>query len=193
VSHRVALVSMVLCVMVTAICFGAPFEFYRTGWSVALFQNVTTEAFSGLWVKFSDSVQPLQTLGIGANVTLASNDAGVLLFKGTVPPLTALEIDWPLSGPTIAEAAWIREDGTRVAIQVHAPMARMVVSRRSSRSPAPMGRLCHSSPSVHPSPRGGRQTLMGLRSRATSGRGVTESRPKAMKWSANSTHPAATR
>ncbi len=121
-----ALVSLVILVTIT--CFGGQFQFYRTDRTVAIFINGTTETFSGLWVKFPTTVAPIQTLGIGADLTLMSNEEGVLRFMGAIPPLTTWEIDWPLEGPAVSDAAWIRADGSEVPINTHAPIAQIQMS-----------------------------------------------------------------
>jgi hypothetical protein len=118
---------MVLCVLAAVISSAAPFQFFETGWCVALFHNAATETYGGLRVKFSGAVEPLQAFGIGTNLVLESNEGGVLVFKGPVPTFATWEIDWPLGGPRIVEAAWIRVDGTDVAINTHAPTARMAI------------------------------------------------------------------
>jgi hypothetical protein len=128
-------VVVVLSVLAAATCLGAPFEFYRAGWSVALFQNGTAETFAGLWVKFSSSVTLIQALGIGINLTMTSNEEGALVFEGTIPPFTMWEIDWPLDGPAVTDAAWIRADGRQVPINTHAPVARMQISLPPPLSP----------------------------------------------------------
>lgn len=121
-------VFLALLGLVAVACLGAQFQYYRTDRAVALFTNVTTETFSGLWVKFSADVTPIQTLGIGIDLKTAANKAGVLRFTGTIPPYTIWEIDWPLGGPTVTDAAWVRADGSEVPINVHAPVANMLIS-----------------------------------------------------------------
>jgi hypothetical protein len=127
VVKRVVSLSMVFCVLAAVVSSAAPFQFFETGWCVALFHNAATETYGGLRVKFSGAVEPLQVFGIGTNLVLESNEGGVLVFKGPVPTFATWEIDWPLGGPTIVEAAWIRVDGTDVAINTHAPTARMAI------------------------------------------------------------------
>ncbi|MFC2078065.1 PKD domain-containing protein [Candidatus Bipolaricaulota bacterium] len=104
-----------------------PFETYKTDRNVGFFYNTTDETFTGLRVTFAGPVEPVLTLGIGAELTLILNEEGVLTFSGSVPPGCAWEIDWPLDGPLIVDAAWLLEDGTEVAINVHAPMARLAI------------------------------------------------------------------
>jgi hypothetical protein len=130
---------MVFCVLAAVISSAAPFQFFETGWCVALFYNGATETYGGLRVKFSGAVEPLQAFGIGTNLVLESNEGGVLVFKGPVPTFATWEIDWPLGGPRIVEAAWIRLDGTDVVINTHAPTARMAVQFPPEVSPGCSG------------------------------------------------------
>ena len=109
-------------------CLGSQFQFYRTEWAVALFTNGTAETFHGLRIGFPSDVTPTQTLGIGTNLTLESSEEGILRFEGTIPPLTTWEIDWPIDGPRIVDAAWVRADGSEVPIDTHAPIADMRIS-----------------------------------------------------------------
>jgi hypothetical protein len=126
-ARRAVLLAGVLVALATVVAVGAPYEFYRTAWCVALFQNGGTETFAGLEVRFSGPVVLVQSLGIGTTLALESNEAGILVFAGTIPPFTTWEIDWALDRPTIVEAGWIRPDGTRVAINTHAPRARLAM------------------------------------------------------------------
>jgi len=122
-------------VMVWAVCFalalGASassaktYEFMQTDRNVAWFNNLSETAFTGLRVVFTDEVLPSQAIGLGAVLELVSNEAGVLVYQGTIPPYGVWEIDWALDGPRVHAASWIGADGTEVPIDVHSPHARM--------------------------------------------------------------------
>lgn len=101
------------------------YEFIRTDRNVALFSNLGEETFVGLRVVFTAEVAPTQAIGIGAIFELLTNEAGTLVFEGTVLPFGSFEIDWALDGPRIDAAFWIDADGVEYAIDVHSPHARM--------------------------------------------------------------------
>lgn len=121
----------VVAIMCWALAFGASadsavaYEFIRTGWNVALFNNVSEATFVGLRVVFTGEVAPIQAIGIGATFELLSNEAGVLVYEGTILPLGMFEIDWAFDGPRIDAAFWIDADGVEYGIDVHSPHARM--------------------------------------------------------------------
>jgi hypothetical protein len=126
-NKRVLFLVLATIVAASVLAAGGPFETYRTDRNVGFFYNTTDLSFTGLRVTFSAAVEPVYVLGIGAEMTLALNEEGVLTFAGSVPPYGIWEIDWPLDGTVVVEAAWLAEDGTEVAIDVHAPMARMAI------------------------------------------------------------------
>jgi hypothetical protein len=121
----------VVAIVCWALSFGASadstkaYEFIRTDRNVALFNNLSEATFAGLRIVFTGEVAPMQAIGIGVALDLLSNDAGVLVYAGTVLPLGFFEIDWTLDGPRIDAAFWIDADGVEHAIDVHSPHARM--------------------------------------------------------------------
>jgi len=124
---RASLLVLVAILGGSLLAAGGPFETYQTDRNVGMFYNGTDQTFVGLRVTFSESVEPVYLLGIGADLTLDANEEGVLTFAGSVPPYGIWEIDWPLGDVTVVEAAWLADDGTEVAIDVHAPMARILI------------------------------------------------------------------
>ena len=104
---------------------GRPYQFMQTDRNVALFENATDRTLVGLRVVFTGDVDPLQAIGIGAELELASNETGVLVYEGAVVPLGVFEIDWALDGPAVHGAFWIDADGLEHEIDVHSPYARM--------------------------------------------------------------------
>jgi hypothetical protein len=101
------------------------YEFIRADRNVALFSNVSEATFVGLRIVFTGEVAPMQAIGIGAALDLLSNEAGVLVYEGTILPLGLFEIDWALDGPRIDAAFWIDAEGVEHGIDVHSPRARM--------------------------------------------------------------------
>ena len=101
------------------------YQFIQTDRNVALFNNVSEATYVGLRVVFTDEVTPLQAIGVGSTLELLSNEAGILVFEGTIPSLSVFEIDWALDGPRVDAAFWIDTDGLEVRIDVHSPYARM--------------------------------------------------------------------
>ena len=95
------------------------------GPDAALFNNLSDATFAGLRVVFTGEVAPLRAIGIGAALDLMSNEAGVLVYEGTILPFGMFEIDWAFDGPRIDAAFWIDADGVEYGIDVHSPYARM--------------------------------------------------------------------
>ncbi len=126
-SKRAVLVCCIVVALATSVGTAAQYEFFRTAWSVALFSSAGPDTYVGLRVKFSAPVVPSQTLGIGTMLVLESNQSGLLVFRGAIPPFSMWEIDWAPDGPAIVDAEWIRSDGTFVSINTHAPTARLDV------------------------------------------------------------------
>jgi len=126
-SKRIPLLVLATILGASLTLAAGPFETYQTDRNICLFYNITELSFTGLRVTFTGPVEPVYLLGIGADLSLVSNENGVLTFSGSIPPYGIWEIDWPLDGGPVADAAWLAEDGTEVAIDVHAPMARMLI------------------------------------------------------------------
>ena len=126
-NKRMVFLALATVVAASVLTAGGPFETYRTDRNVGLFYNTTDQTFVGLRVTFSGSVEPAYLLGIGAELTLSSNEDGVLMFHGSVPPYGIWEIDWPLGDIAIVGAAWLAEDGSEIPIDVHAPIARILI------------------------------------------------------------------
>ena len=121
----------VLVIVCWALAFGASadsakaYEFIQTDRNVALFNNLNEATFVGLRVVFTGEIALLQAIGIGAAFELLSNEAGVLVYEGTILPHGMFEIDWAFDGPRIDAAFWIGADGVEYGIDVHSPHARM--------------------------------------------------------------------
>jgi hypothetical protein len=117
---------VVLCAVLWATpSLGRSYEFFRTDRNVALLNNPSNAAYSGLRIVFSGDVVLLQTLGIGASIQLLSNENGVVVLQGTILPLATCEIDWPIDGPRVERAFWLGTDGDEYEIDVRSPLARM--------------------------------------------------------------------
>jgi hypothetical protein len=100
------------------------YEFIQTSRNVALFNNLSESTYSGFRIVFAEEVVVLQAFGVGAKVTLTSNEAGVVILDGEIPPSTTVEFDWPIDGPRIEAAYWIDADEL-VWVDIHSPLARM--------------------------------------------------------------------
>jgi len=122
---RMAVSVVLVVVCFAAAGFGRPYEWIQTDRNVGLFNNSGEKPFAGLRVVFTSEIVPLQAIGIGTDLELLSNEAGILTFTGTVHPFGTFEIDWSLGGPRIDAAFWIDADGVEWAIDVHSPHARM--------------------------------------------------------------------
>jgi len=128
---RVIQSTVVVVTVWLALAFGASagsgkaYEFIQTDRNVALFYNLSELTFAGLRVVFTGDVAPMQAIGIGTTLELVSNEAGVLVYEGTIPPLSMFEIDWALDGPRVDAAVLIDADGVEHGIDVHSPHARM--------------------------------------------------------------------
>jgi hypothetical protein len=125
---RSAAIASIVC-WALALCTAADsakaYRFIQTDRNVAWFNNLIEATCVGLRVVFAGEVAPIQALGIGAAFELLSNEAGVLVYGGTIVPLGTFEIDWALDGPRIDAAYWIDADGVEYGIDVHSPYARM--------------------------------------------------------------------
>ncbi len=128
---RVIQSAVVVVTVCLALAFGASadfakaYEFIQTDRNVALFYNLSELTFAGLRVVFTGEVAPMQAIGIGATLDLISNEAGVLVYAGTILPLGMFEIDWTLDGPRVDAAVLIDAHGVEYGIDVHSPRARM--------------------------------------------------------------------
>ncbi len=116
------------CVLIAA-CLptaSAPaYRFFKTSANVAVFRNTSDGAYVGLRIVFAEPATPSNPFGIGAELALVSNEEGLCVYEGEVPPAGMIEIDWTLNGPLIEEAAWIDKEGTLHPIDVHSPDARI--------------------------------------------------------------------
>ncbi len=101
------------------------YEFIQTDRNVSLFHNLSDATYVGLRIVFAGDVTPTQAIGIGASFEPVSNEAGVLVYEGSIPPFGAFEVDWALDGPRVHAAFWIDTDGVEHPIDVHSPYARM--------------------------------------------------------------------
>jgi len=123
-SVAVVVVCCVLAVRVAATSARA-YEFIRTDRNVALFRSLNDVTYVGLRVVFEGDVSPTQAFGIGTTFELVSNEAGVLVYEGTILPFGMFEVDWALDGPRVHAAFWIDADGEEHSIDIHSPYSRM--------------------------------------------------------------------
>jgi len=123
-SVAVVAVCCVLAIRVAATSARA-YEFIQTDRNVALFHNLNDVPYVGLRIVFAGDVSPTQAIGIGVTFEQVSNEAGVIVYEGTVERFGTFEVDWTLGGPRVHAAFWIDADGAEHSIDVHSPHARM--------------------------------------------------------------------
>jgi len=126
---RLTVVMLVVC-SVVAFCFLAgsarEFDFIQTDRNVALFVNLSTLAYVGLRIEYASDVAVIQAFGIGTTLELTSDESGILMYEGTIPPRSMFEIDWALDGPRIVAAYWIDANGLEISVDIHSPYAKML-------------------------------------------------------------------
>ena len=127
--QRVVIVVVVVAVLTLAaqVVFAGSLSFYQVGnKSVAMFQNETGKDVIGLVLKFTAPVSPVNTIGIGANMTLTSDDGNTLMFEGTVVPGGVWEVDWNSTEVKLVSARWLTKD-SKEEIDVHAPTVNIFI------------------------------------------------------------------
>ena len=94
---------------------------------VGLFNNLTGGDVDGLVLRFSQPVDPVNTIGVGAALTLVSNENGELHYSGHAVPYGTWEIDWYATGERLQYAAWLRDGEVVEEICTHCPTASFLV------------------------------------------------------------------
>jgi YVTN family beta-propeller protein len=98
--------------------------FYRAGeTAIALFNNLTGQEVDELRLRFTEPVAPVNAVGIGASMSLASSDAGDVVYTGNVVPNGTWEVDWVWGTARLEYAAWLSEGEVIEEIPVHDPNA----------------------------------------------------------------------
>ncbi len=126
---RTLVFTAIILATITQMVVAGSLSFYHSGGNaVALFTNETEQPVDGLVLTFSTAVEPTNSVGVGANMELASADGAKLLFTGDVIPMGVWEVDWPLADASLVAAAWLKDGKVVQEIDVHAPTANITIN-----------------------------------------------------------------
>ena len=78
-----------------------------------------------LRVTFSGPVTSVTGEGIGADVSVASNAGGVVVFAGDILAYGTVSVEWPLGSADVVSAEWLQGELVAGTVDFHTPTAVM--------------------------------------------------------------------
>ena len=143
---RKLLLAVVGVVFVFVGAFAGSFEFCRAGEiAIGLFNNLTGKTVDELLLRLSSPLQPIHTIGIGANMRAEVVSSTEIRYAGFVVPGGTWEVDWLWDGLKLESAAWLLNGEVVEEVDVHVPTA-----RASVRSSGDLGVRCAALGSIDP-------------------------------------------
>ena len=102
--------------------------FPDSGVALTLFTNKSGLDVDGLLIEYTGTLDITRVVGIGADMSVISQEGGAIRLFGFCTPFGTLCIDWEIDGAKLIRAAWLIGDEEVHEIDLHSPIARFDLS-----------------------------------------------------------------
>lgn len=89
----------------------------------ALLTNDLGVSVTGLRITFSAPVPSAAGIGIGAAVSIVSNEAGIVVLGGSILAGGTVSVEWPVGTAEIVQAEWLQDGDVAGVVDLHRPIA----------------------------------------------------------------------
>ncbi|MFC2079798.1 PKD domain-containing protein [Candidatus Bipolaricaulota bacterium] len=124
---------IVLGTLLAILCFalaaqGRSFTVVQAPNNMAFFTNETGIEVTRLVIIFSEEVEILSVIGIGADMALSSLQGPNAVLSGVVGPYGSVQVEWTPEGASVLAAVWRRAEALSIhSIDVLSPTARLIL------------------------------------------------------------------